>query len=128
MSSTYRILCLSHDPAFELDTEWQSGHDGRLAIEGALARPVEGHERCDLIGGRYSYPLVEVYCPPQRPDSGHPFHTDGRWVDVEWLNVLYRAYRVAERPEFEDLRRKLAQVRCWPPDRLNRLRHHLEQS
>lgn len=41
MSSVYRPICLSHNPALELDhIEWQSGHNGRDILTDALAAPV----------------------------------------------------------------------------------------
>lgn len=38
MSSIYRALCVSHDPAILIESpEWHSGADGLLVLEGVLA-------------------------------------------------------------------------------------------
>lgn len=96
MSSTYRAICLSHDPGLMLDhPETSSVHE----IEDWVSRSRRehywpGHERCDLVAGRYSYPLVEVFCPggvelsaaagaPPRKCS----HADG-WLPIELLRAI----------------------------------------
>jgi hypothetical protein len=131
VSSMYRILCLSHNPALELETpEWHSGDDGRVKAEHAAAHPedLDGlaeHTACDLLVGRYSYPLVEVGCPAVIRDSGRP-HPPGtyhprstEWVDIEWLRLLWLAQQAEEGP----LLRAAATLSgwCWSPARLNRL-------
>ena len=86
MSSMYRALCLSHDPALVLDDEWQSWDDGRIEMADLLDHreefPLEGHKTCDLLGGEWSGGLVEVYCP-----AGCRWHGSGEWVRVEWLRL-----------------------------------------
>ena len=121
MSSAYRALCLSHDPALTIpDAEWRDA----VSLQGALADPaaceaLAGHTACDLLGGRYSYPLIEVYCPPTRDTSHHP-HA-GVWIDVEWLRLLLAAYdRTAD---VEVLSRPLSI--CWSRQRITRLRREL---
>lgn len=88
MSSTYNLICLSHDPALILHTEWHSGGGGREIAAEQLRDPAAGcdevrlHADCDLVIGRYSYPLVEVgYLPDRR--YGHV-----QWVDADWLRLL----------------------------------------
>jgi hypothetical protein len=128
MSSMYRLICLSHDPGLELDTEWHSGANGRDVAENALrylkfntGRPADvdgnteltGHAKCDLIIGRYSYPIVEV---------GYlPYNTNVHWIDVEWLRVLAAAVILHDRhgnqiPPFP---------RGWTPELMRRLTPHL---
>lgn len=126
MSSTYRPLCLSHDPALVLDDEWQSGNDGRVEMADILnlgkEYPLEGHETCELVGGRFSYPLIEVYCP-----AGCRWHGSGEWVRVEWLR-LARAAHLNTTGRTVGLTKALGDLRCWTPERLHRLRHHLDPS
>lgn len=123
MSGSYRILCLSHDPALELDVgNWQSGNDGREAAAHAAANPVdhedlEEHAGCDLMVGRYSYPLLELCCPP---GHGHP--RDAKWADIQWLRLLWLAQNTNV-PEFQ--RAAAAVSTCWSPQRLNRLAAYL---
>lgn len=112
MSSIYRLICLSHDPGIELDTEWQSGQDGRSVAETALRQPgraeseeIRNHDNCDLVIGRYSASLVEV---------GYlPYNTNVHWVDVEWLRVLAVASEGTPFP------------RGWSAERVRRLRPYL---
>jgi len=123
VSSIYRVLCLSHDPAIAADTEYSS----RADAEAAVRNGVSGHETCDLMIGRYSYPLVELGCPGKTLD--HPrdgahkcyFHRDARWIGVEWVRLLAYAQ---QQPEGSPLRQATADVHfaCFPPERLHRLR------
>lgn len=57
MSSTYRILCVSHDPALTTGSDYNSPE----AAEAAIRLGVNGHPTCDLLIGRYSYPLRAVH-------------------------------------------------------------------
>lgn len=132
MSSTYRILCLSHDPAITLEAEWQSGAGGRETAEAIAANPGEhketvDHVGCDLLIGRYSYPLVEVGCPGQ-PVHGkprhHPWHPRAHWTDVTWLRLAAAAIGLYEPTvEIADALKGIAG--CWSPERLRRLRNEL---
>ncbi len=115
MSSTYRALCLSHDPALEIDgAEWNTVTD----IEGALANPAAcdglgGHTTCDLLGGAYSYPLYKVYCPKAR-----------EWIGVEWLALLLAAYLRADADAVVTAAGQ-PMPRHWTRQRLMRLRAEL---
>ena len=52
MSSSYAVLCLSHDPAvIAADSEWNRPEQAEQAIRDGIA----SHEHCDLLIGRYSY-------------------------------------------------------------------------
>lgn len=132
MSSVYRILCVSHDPALVLKPEYQSGRDGRTLAAHAAAHPDEyeelaAHANCDLLVGRYSYPLVEVGCPAPPKDktpSHYPYHPHAcKWVDAKWLRLLLHAKQQdGETP----LGKAAADVDgCWSASRLDRLRHEL---
>jgi hypothetical protein len=119
VSSTYRILCLNHDPAIVLPQEWASGSGGRDTVTDILdnhhERPVEGHENCDLIGGRFSYPLVEVYLA-------------GRWTDIEWLRLARAVDLLDQTVKVNEGRLATAAARVldWTPQRLHRLRNLLD--
>lgn len=129
MSSTYRILCLSHDPAILLDEgqEFHSGSGGRERAEAAVLDGIKGHEGCDLAIGRYSYPLVEVGCPNR---ANHPggFHPHGtQWTDAEWLALLLVSSSANPDPQMKKaVARAQRNVGCWTFERLNRLRFELD--
>jgi hypothetical protein len=121
VSSTYRLLCLSHDPAIVID------HDMALAEIEALSdrndTRLAGHEFCDVLAGRFSYPLIEVGCLGirLRPQAGcRGYHNGINWVDSDWLRLLLASRSVAPA---EVLRPFIS--RCWPLDRVSRLRVEL---
>lgn len=124
MSSTYRLLCLSHDPAL-VAGEYSS----REEAEDAARDGVEDHPRCDLLIGRYSYPLVEVGCPPsvgrlrEGPDR-HTVHSLTQWVDVVWLRLL-AAVQQGESGPLQALTSGPI-LSCWSPERLRRIRDELQ--
>lgn len=92
MSSIYRILCLSHDPAITIDTpDWNRPEPAETAIRDGI----DGHATCDLAIGRYSYPLVAFGCPPSRdqPAKLRCCHGSTSWTDKEWLLLLAAAYQ-----------------------------------
>ena len=110
MSSVYRLLCLSHNPAIVLDHEYHSGSDGLNRAVAALRAPVEGHPHCDLAIGRYSYPLVEVGIAT----TTHRVE----WVDADWLRLLWHAHRL----DHEGLSAAATRLqRPWTRARLDRL-------
>jgi hypothetical protein len=123
MSSTYRVLCLSHDPAMvAADGDWNRAS----MAEEVIAAGVEGHEQCDLLIGRYSYPLVEVGCPASKDRRfKHPcVHGGTQWVDVAWLALLAVAQQDPSRAEAPSALRVVAReagARCWSPERVRRL-------
>lgn len=125
MSSVYRVLCLSHDPAIAI-TEVEYSRPESAAAD--IASGIDGHRDCDLLIGRYSYPLVEVGCPPiigperagRRRCSAH---SNTQWVDVAWLRILAAVHQSGA-----DQMRALAnasQLRHWSWERLRRLRDEL---
>lgn len=119
MSSSYYILCLSHDPAIQL----ADYNRPELAVE-AVAAGVDGHPHCDLAIGRYSYPLVEVGCPASRdqPAKLRCCHSGPKWVDTDWLRLLAAGYQTTD-PLVEATVKRVSAL-CWPWRRLQRL--HVE--
>lgn len=129
MSSAYRILCLSHDPAIVVnDPGYQRAEDAEAAIrdrpEGAA------HSHCDLVIGRYSYPLVEVGCPrsADQPEHLRPgvlrcYHGSTMWTSKEWLLLLGAAYQSDDPAVREAV--KAGNYSCLPWERLRRLRVEL---
>lgn len=120
MSSTYRILCLSHDPATTT-----GDYRSREAAEAAISHGVDGHPNCDLSIGRYSYPLVEAGCPATKhqPANLRCCHGGTAWVDADWLRLLAAGYQT-EDPAVQAAVSELRQ-HCWSWERLRRLRDEL---
>jgi len=119
MSSVYRLLCLSHDPAIPVEhPEWPSFQPALAAAKDRTLVPTE-HKTCDLLIGQYSYPLIEVCCPASRSmGTAHPgCHSDDRWIDAGWLRLLAladpAAVGAARVPD------------CWTRDVALRLRYEL---
>lgn len=81
MSSTYRVICLSHDPGLTVpDPETQDHALIEMWLRrGSAVRDqrLPGHGRCDLVAGRFSYPMIEVFCPGGTPDPRRPRHGAG---------------------------------------------------
>lgn len=124
MSSIYRVLCLSHDPAIEAaDGNWNRPEPA----EQAIADGIDGHTGCDLMIGRYSYPLVALGCPRSADTKGHIgstcLHGSLIWVDAKWLRLL----AVAQQDPASVAGQIAADghFRCWTPERLRRLRLEL---
>lgn len=119
MSSTYYILCLSHDPAITVN---DPGYNTPEEAEEAVRDRPSGHEQCDLMIGRYSYPLVELGCPPSRDQRAKLpcCHGGTSWTDKKWLLLLAAAYQ-SEDPA---VRQAVMDGRhhCLPWERLRRLR------
>ncbi|MEU0160235.1 hypothetical protein ABZ154_15675 [Streptomyces sp. NPDC006261] len=122
MSSTYYVLCLSHDPATRTQSEFTNHGEAAQAIKDGI----EGHARCDLLIERVSGAPVEYACPPRddRKVGPHCHHRDVRWIDTEWLRLLGRAQQSTD-PRLQEV---LVQERfyCWPVDRVHRLRVALD--
>ena len=97
MSSTYYVLCLSHDPAIIVN---DPGSNRPEDAEATIRDRPTGHEHCDLMIGRYSYPLVELGCPTSkdqpealRPGTLRCYHGSTLWTDKGWLLLLAAAYQ-----------------------------------
>ena len=128
MSSTYYVLCLSHDPAITVN---DSGYSSPEAAEEAIRDRASGHEACDLMIGRYSYPLVELGCPTSKDQpaalrSGvlSCCHGGAVWVRKEWLLLLAAAYQ-SDDPAMRAAV-KAGSHWCLPWERLKRLRVELD--
>jgi hypothetical protein len=135
MSSTYRAICLSHDPAIEIYDD--DGYDGltwsdRETGLGALARrtgPLTAHKDCDLVLGAYSYPLWQITCPanshrePGRyPRIGAPcWHNNDQAIQVDWLRLMIAAI-VEPTPATRAVLEPRLIDSCWPKQRVMRLR------
>lgn len=120
MSSTYRILCLSHDPA-TAEGEYVTAEEALTAI----AEGLPTHPNCDLMVGRYSYPLVEVGCPPTKhqPANLACVHGGTAWTGSAWLRLLLAALQSSDL----DVLAVATGGRhtCFPWERLHRLRGEL---
>lgn len=139
MSSTYRILCLSHNPAIELDPEWNApGEAVAVATDPAALDALAAHTGCDLLVGRFSYPLIEVCCPPMNvrgiAGSSHlagVYHSHEKWIDLDWLRLLDAARELRDNVDsgidpFPPVLTKFERS-CWTPARLRRLREYLTE-
>lgn len=124
MSSTYHILCLSHDPALTITGV---GHNRPDEAEAACRDDTDDHARCDLIIARYSGGLIELGCPPSYPPRAGAYrcgsHGRTQWVEDEWLRLLALAH------QSDDVAVKTVAghrgFSCWPWERLRRLRAEL---
>jgi len=127
VSSAYRILCLSHDPALTIETpDWNRPEHAEAAIRDG----VDGHTDCDLMIGRYSYPLIAIGCPRTFDLPEHLrgtvlrcCHGSTQWIDKGWLLLLTAAYQSndpAMRAAIE-----AGNHGCLPWERLRRLRVEL---
>lgn len=128
MSSVYRLLCMNHDPALTISHDWTSLDE---AITAALKPAmydwlVEDHGKCDLLVGRYSASLVEVFCPASRERLGHGSHNSPQWVDKDWLVLLHAAMTA---PPNQALAAALEPLQgswsCWGWQRVERLASEL---
>lgn len=120
MSSTYYVLCLSHDPAITI-RDCGGADDAAKAV----AAGIEGHLDCDLLIERVSGGPVEYGCPPRdwpRPEV-RCRHSSTAWVDTEWLRLLAAAHQSTDPAVHEAIGR--GHFYCWTRDRLHRLRHSL---
>lgn len=128
MSSTYYILCLSHDPAITVN---DPGYNRPEQAEEAIRnRPIE-HEHCDLMIQRVSGAPVEYGCPrsADQPDHLRPkvlrcYHGGTAWVRSEWLLLLAAAYQ-SDDPAIREAIRQ-GRHSCLPWERLRRLRVELD--
>ncbi|MFH8619180.1 hypothetical protein ACH4E8_29520 [Streptomyces sp. NPDC017979] len=118
MSSAYRILCLSHDPAIATSSSYHYPE----GAEDAIRDQIQGHAHCDLVIGRYSGGLVEIGCPSTPdPATGRCVHGSTVWIDSDWLRLLAAAHTSADTTV-----QHAAQHRCMPWHRLRRLRNALD--
>ena len=124
MSSNYTLLCLSHPKAINLGGDWSSGSGGRETAEARLrdhaTELLIDHTGHDVIGGRYSYPLIEVYDPPK------PDRLTGEWVSANWLALALAAHDLPDiPPEMRSVLWYIDAHQGWPAERLAPLRGEL---
>jgi len=118
VSSTYRAICLGHDPAIELDPEWNDPETALAAVTDRTG-PLETHQKCDLLIGRYSSPIVELGCPAgaMHPGLWHPHRAE--WIDAGWLRLVIAAVKTDDPRTLK----AAGEVRgCWRPGRVVALR------
>lgn len=125
MSSTYHLLCMSHDPATVI-TELRSGATDNTRVKEVLPTPAElerTHPLCDFAISRTSGAPIELGCLGfgDCPCGGHQ---GIKWVRIEWLKILV----IAQDARAEDISkiRGRPELECWSDKRLHRLRHYLE--
>lgn len=119
MSSNYHPICLSHDRALVIDKNLSYDEAKAFADRDSL----DGHQRCDIVVGRFSYPLIEVACLGRQlpgPTGCKSRHGSIEWIDSDWLRLLYAATPHVD----TDVLRRHA-FGCWTPERLHRLRDEL---
>ncbi|WP_314411403.1 hypothetical protein [Streptomyces sp. DSM 40484] len=117
MSSNYAALCLSHDPAIIVH---DPGFNRPEQAEEAIRAGINDHRNCDLLIGRFSYPLIEVGCPGI--PGGGCSHRSTEWVDSGWLRVLAHARAAGALPPAVASHHDL---HCWTEQRVWRLREEL---
>lgn len=123
MSSDYRILCLSHDPAIVVDLNWNNPEQAIAAALAPGSHPESAlHEHCDLPIGRFSYPLVEVCCPAGNGTFAHGVHLEPVWLDRDYLVLLATALAVEGNPQLAAAVQQVTRRGCWTAERLRRLR------
>lgn len=124
MSSQYKIWCLSHNPAV---IAWGDDCSDRAVVIDKAAALTNGteesqqHKGCDLVVGRYSYPLIEVICLGCRTAGYHV-------QPIEWQADTLRLILIGMRAEVSTVTYPIATEAgriCWNFERLNRLRLQL---
>jgi hypothetical protein len=125
VSSDYRILCMTHDPAIVIGHDWTNAPEAiAAACDPANHEAVAAHKDCDLLVGRYSYPLVEVCCPAGTGKWAHNTHLAPQWIATDWLRLLHQAVELND-PALASSVKTLVGRGCWSAQRLRRLRDEL---
>jgi hypothetical protein len=127
VSSTYHVLCLSHDPAIIVSSgEWNNAAEAiERAGDPGRFDDMAAHQNCDLLVGRYSYPLVEVGCPPRENSATGCVHLHAQWLRVEWVRLLAACLDVEPAPLRAAVEELTRHHRCWSRERIQRLRSEL---
>lgn len=123
MSSTYRVLCLNHDPAIVIDRDWNNGPEALdAACNPDRHEVLEAHVGCDLLVGCWSGSLCEIGCPPKDFSAARCGHRRETWIDVEWLRLLAAALD-ADGPALQKAVEGVTRpYRCWTRQRVQQLR------
>lgn len=124
MSSSYHVLCLSHDPSIRVAGDYNRPGEAEDFIRDGDHQ----HTDCDLLIARVSGALVEIGCPPtgDQPRAHQHWcspHRDTNWAGADWLRVLAIAGKT------QCLSSQLLARHtfwCWPDIRLRRLRDELD--
>ncbi|MFJ3839435.1 hypothetical protein ACIPY6_28565 [Streptomyces sp. NPDC090054] len=121
MSSTYYILCLSHDPA-TVEGECYTPEEAEQRIAAGL----DTHPNCDLAISRHSGAVVEIACATSkhRKVDLRCYHGGLAWIDADWLRLLAAARHSAD-PVVRMISATAGHI-CWPPERIQRLRLELD--
>ncbi len=123
MSSKFRILCLSHDPAFEVGITFEAAEHAVGAVRSpAQYDSIARHGACDLLIGEYSYSLVEVCCTGRGCVRAH---NQPQWLGVKWLRLLAAAFGVEDPAVQSAVEGVLSSPGCWTKRRVERLRDML---
>lgn len=122
MSSTYGLICLNHEPAIEFGDR-ESVYDPEPMIAAAKYpadhEAASGHERCDLVVARYSYPIVEILCPGKGERAlGCRWHDKPVGISDDHMRLLIAAYQSSDVPDWVT---EPFSSRCWKRDRVLRL-------
>jgi hypothetical protein len=115
MSSSYYILCMSHDPA----TVVSESSTEQTAIE-LVGEGFETHPSCDFLVMRVSGAPVEFTCTG---DTAACLHSHEQTADADWLRVMQKLEELAS-AETEIMRRRHT-LKCWSKERMHRLRSRL---
>lgn len=128
MSSTYDVLCLSHDPATRATEDAPSAEEALSWAAHGFAE----HPTCDLLVARYSGGLIELGCPGMGAElrrGGHPsgWHRDAIWAEAGLLRVAAAVIETEADGHADVIGQALKRMpMCWTVQRLHRLRHVLE--
>lgn len=112
MSSSYRILCVSHTPALEVATgsdgwEWNRAEQALAAVTDS--RVIGEHRSCDLIvyGNYYTF-----YCPP----NARCTHAGAEPFESSWITLAAAAL------QHDDLKARVETFTgCWTAPRIHSL-------
>lgn len=138
MSSSYDVICLSHDPGIRVTGDLDAvSVDRNGDLPQTLTQVREEHPHCDLAVTRESGAVVAVGCI----DPGDHGHASPHWVDMDVLRLIHQARRVADANGVsptgvqqardqnglvQALDRCFAARQCWPHVRIERLRRVVE--
>lgn len=122
MSSTYQLICMNHDPGIVV---WDDHHQTFQPLEEKLKSddPWE-HSGCDVVIGRFSYPLIEVGCPWSLGKYAYRCeHAATMWTEASWLKLLF-LHAVSPESSLSSLAPTVFKSipRCWTPGRVMKLR------
>jgi len=117
VSSSYHVMCLSHDPAIFVAGDFNS----RREADSAISVGFESHPGCDFLIMRMSGAPVEFTCTGQTDACRHDYAED---VDADWLRIL-RYFQPTEDLEYLAKLRMSHRLRHWTDKRLERLAAHL---